>query len=224
MRFLRRHWYNIGLVWVVAAVAWAVVGRLSTVQLILLLNFVALVLHQFEEYGWPGGLPWIFNQVVRPLGGPPDRYPLNQNNAAFINILAWPFCLAPALFPEQRWLGLAMVAFTFGQLVFHGVVSNRELKSLYNPGLAAVVLLHVPLAAWYLVEEFAKGGFTPRDCLLAVVYLAFFIGLVMNFIGYKLLVSRNSPYPFALEEMERYDPGGKLARLGIGGAAKPMSE
>ncbi len=36
------------------AIAWAFVGHLPTVQMILLLNFAALTLHQFEEYGWPG--------------------------------------------------------------------------------------------------------------------------------------------------------------------------
>jgi hypothetical protein len=76
-------------------------GHLRTVQLILLVNFVALMLHQFEEYGWPGGFPWIMNEVIRHRGGPTDRYPLNQNNAFFINVvLAWPFYLIPVFFPD----------------------------------------------------------------------------------------------------------------------------
>jgi len=35
----------------------------TRVQWILLLNVVVLLLHQFEEYAWPGGEPWI----LRPL-------------------------------------------------------------------------------------------------------------------------------------------------------------
>jgi hypothetical protein len=87
MRFLRRHWYSVGLVWAVIAIAWALLGSVPTVQMILLLNFAALMLHQFEEYGWPGGFPWIHNQVVMASEGPVDRYPLNQNNALFINVV-----------------------------------------------------------------------------------------------------------------------------------------
>ena len=60
VQFVRRHWYSIGLAFVVLAIMWAVLGDLNTIQVILLLNFVALLLHQFEEYGWPGGFPWIF--------------------------------------------------------------------------------------------------------------------------------------------------------------------
>jgi hypothetical protein len=101
MQFIRRHWYNLGLALAVVAVVWALLGHLRTVQLILLLNFVALTLHQFEEYGWPGGFPWIMNEVIRPTGGPADRYPLNQNIAFFINVvLAWPFYLIPVFFPD----------------------------------------------------------------------------------------------------------------------------
>ena len=214
MRFLRRHWYNVGLAWAAIAIAWALLGSVPTVQMILLLNFAALMLHQFEEYGWPGGFPWIHNQVVMASEGPVDRYPLNQNSALFINVVGWAFCLVPALFPDQLWLGLAMVLFTIGQLVYHGVVTNRKFKSLYNPGLAAVVLLHIPLGIWYLVEVFSKGGFTFWDCALAVVYLGCFMGVVMQLIGFKLLAAKDSPYPFAPEEMERFDRSSHLARLG----------
>jgi hypothetical protein len=46
MQFIRRHWYNLGLPLAVVAVVWALLGHLRTVQLILLLNFVVLTLHQ----------------------------------------------------------------------------------------------------------------------------------------------------------------------------------
>jgi hypothetical protein len=217
MSSLRRHWYNLGLVLGAIAIAWALLGGLSTVQMILLLNFAALTLHQFEEYGWPGGFPWIHNQVVMASPGPVDRFPLNQNSSTFVNVGGWLFCLAPAMFPDQRGLGLAMVLFTLGQLVYHGIISNRKLKSLYNPGLAAVVLLHIPLGIWYLSEVFANRGFSLGDCVLAVIYLGSFMGVWMQLIAFRLLASRDSPYPFAPEEMERFDRRRHLARLGVPG-------
>jgi hypothetical protein len=185
--------------------------------MILLLNFAALMLHQFEEYGWPGGFPWIHNQIVMASEGPADRFPLNQNSALFINVVGWAFCFVPVLFPDQLWLGLAMVLFTLGQLIYHGVVTNRKFKSLYNPGLAAVVLGHIPLGVWYLVEVYSKGTVTLWDWGLAIVYLGGFIGLVMQLIGFRILAAKDSPYPFAPEEMERFNRSGNLARLAIGG-------
>jgi len=41
------------------AIVWLMVGDLGRMQLILVLNFVVLVLHQFEEMRWPGGSPWM---------------------------------------------------------------------------------------------------------------------------------------------------------------------
>jgi hypothetical protein len=205
MPFIRRHWYSLGLAVTAAAVAWAFLGDLRAVQVILLLNFAVLPLHQFEEYAWPGGEPWIINEVMMRKGGRPDRYPLNQNNAFFMNVvLAFPFYLAPVFFPDTVWLGLAPTLFGFGQLIGHGIVNNRKLKSVYNPGLAAVVLGHVPLGIWYLVEVHSKGMITLWDWVFAAAYLAFFAGVGMKTIGYRILADEDSAYPFAREELERF--------------------
>lgn len=212
MRFILRHWYSLGLVVAAVAVAWTVFGRLSTVQVILLLNFVVLLLHQFEEYAWPGGLPWFINEVLQPKGGPVDRYPLNQNNAFFINVpLGWSFYLIPVFFPDLVWLGLPPTLFGFGQLIGHGIIFNRKLKSLYNPGLAAVALGHVSLGICYLVEVYSNGIVTLWDWVFAVAYIACVAFIGMKAIGYGLLARKDSSYPFSPEEMERWDRRGHLA-------------
>jgi hypothetical protein len=215
MRFILRHWYNMGIVVGVVSITWAFFGHLSTVQSILLLNFAVLTLHQFEEYAWPGGEPWITNEVMQPNGNRPDRYPLNQNNAFFINVpMAWPFYLIPVFFPDVVWLGLAPTLFGFGQLIFHGILTTVKLKKPYNPGLAAVVVGHVPLGIWYLVVIYSKNMITPRDWVFGIVYLGCFIAVGVKMIGYTLLSDKDSKYPFAPEEMERWDREGHLARIG----------
>ena len=79
---------------------------LSTVQQILLLNFGVLLVHEFEEYEWPGGLPTFMNEVVRKSDRP-DRYPLNQLNSLVINVpAAYAFYLIPLFFPHLIWLAL----------------------------------------------------------------------------------------------------------------------
>jgi hypothetical protein len=159
MQFLRRHWYILGLPVAIIALAWGWMSDLTRVQWILLLNFVVLLLHQFEEYAWPGGEPWIINEVMQPKGNRPDRYPLNQNNAFFINVpMAWSFYLVPVFFPTAIWVGLAPVVFGIGQFVAHGIANNRKLKTLYNPGLAAVVLGHIPLGSGISAKSRRAGG------------------------------------------------------------------
>lgn len=219
MRFFRRHWYSVGLVVGAVALGWAFLGNLTTIQFILLLNFVVLMVHQFEEYGWPGGFPWIMNEVIGPKSSRPDRYLLNQNSVFFINVpLAWPFYFLPVLFPNMIWLGVSVVVlFGLGQLIFHGIVSNLKLKTFYNPGLAAVVLGHLPLGIWYLVEVYSKGPISVRDWVFAVVMVACFIGIGMVAIGFNLMADKHSEYPFAPEEMERWNRRGHLARIAKGG-------
>jgi Protein of unknown function with HXXEE motif len=214
MRFIWRHWYSLGLVLGIVAVLCVLLIDMGTVRVILLLNFVALLLHQFEEYAWPGGFPWIMNEVMRPKGNHPDRYPLSQNNAFFINVgLAYPFYMIPVFFPDVVWLGLAPVLFGIGQLFMHGIVGNWKLKSFYSPGLAAVALGHVPLGIWYIIEVYRRGMITPLDWVFAVVYMALFMGLGMMKIGYGTLAHEDSPYPFTPEELNRFNRPDHLARI-----------
>lgn len=218
MKWFIRHWYDVGLALVIPAALWAWTGNLPTVQLILLLNFIVILIHQFEEYRLPGGEPWIINEVMQKKGGIPDRYPLNQLNAAFINVAAWAFYLLPVFVPNAVWVGLAPVLFGMvGQLVMHGLINNRQLKTFYNPGLGAVVLGHLPLGIWFLVEVSQQNLIQWWDWLAAVAYILFFMIVVMRRIGYGILSPRNSKHPFAPEEMNRWSRVERLRHAGITG-------
>ena len=76
---------------------------------------------------------------------------------------------------------------------------------------------HAPLCVWYLVQIYSKSTVPLWNWALALVYLGCFIGIVMRLIGYGFLAAKDSPYPFAPEEMERFDRRGHLARLGKNG-------
>src|SRR5204863_9693709 len=134
-----------------AIVALVVLWRdMDVLQRLLLLNFIAILIHQYEEYGWPGGEPGIINIAIQP-SPTPNRYPLNQNSAMLINVLAaYLFYLLPVFFPRVVWLGLAPVLFGMLQFMMHGIATNVKMKSIYNPGLVAVVLGHVPIGVYYI--------------------------------------------------------------------------
>ena len=57
LKFLRRHWHDIGLFSAILAGACLIFAwnELALLQKLLLLNFIVVLLHQFEEYSWPGG-------------------------------------------------------------------------------------------------------------------------------------------------------------------------
>ena len=156
------------------------------------------------------------------VGGPPDRYVLNRNNAAFVNLLAWVFYLVPVFFPNVIWLGLGQVLFgLIGQVIVHGVIINWKLKTWYNPGLVAIMLGHVPLGILYLMEVVGQGTAQWWDLLFGVLYLGFFSGVIMQRIAFGPLASPTSPYPFSAEEMNRNDRERRLRRAGI--QPRPLS-
>ncbi len=55
------------------------------------------------------------------------------------------------------------------------------------------------------------------DWVFAVALMALLMGGCMMGIGYGTLADEDSPYPFAPEEIERFDRLGHLARIGIEG-------
>ena len=148
-RWYLREWYNVGIGVAIAVLACGVLVDLSTLQQIMLLSFAVLCLHEFEEYGWPGGFPSFMNRVMFPKiadrlgrqGGPSDRYILNQANSVFVNVAAaYPFYALPIFFPHLIWLGLAPILFNLMELVIHGGAATSATSGgewpLSRPGIS----------------------------------------------------------------------------------------
>ncbi|ANY70334.1 permease [Paenibacillus sp. BIHB 4019] len=215
MNFFRRHWYNVGLVVALASIVYLIFAwnGMGILQKVIFMNFIVILLHQFEEYGWPGGEPAILNLVLKS-SPTPSYYPLNQNTAMVTNVLvSYVFYLLPLFFPETIWLGLPPILFGLAQFVVHGIVIPKKLGQFYNPGLAAVVLGHIPLALYYLYHIHSTGVVTARDWLFAILYLALFIVVIMSKMTFTWLADKASPYPFDDEELKKFNVEEKLARL-----------
>jgi hypothetical protein len=216
VNFIRRNWYYIGGVLLIAlAVVLGVFWNdMSILRRLMLMSFMALLVHQFEEYALPGGFPAIMNIAWQPSGGRPDRCPLNRNGALFVNVFfAYPFYILPIIFPTLIWLGLAQVLFGMAQFGVHGILINKKMHSLYNPGLFAVFFLHWPIGIYYIwyvvVNGLAQWWMWP----VAVVILG-----AAAFFGVNMPVNHwfkdpDSPYPFSEKEMARFHVQDKLARL-----------
>lgn len=206
MKFYRRNWYYIGgILFVILAFVmsfWG--GYISPIQLILIYSFMALLVHQFEEYGLPGGFPALFNVIMNGETKAPDRFPQNSNLAMLVNVpLAYSFYVAGILFPGVIWLGLATMFFGLSQILFHGIVMNRSLKSFYNPGLAACIFLHGPIGIyyiWFVATNGLAGTWDYVGGLVAMVLAA----IVIVVLPIRIFASRDAKYPFSKEEMERF--------------------
>jgi hypothetical protein len=173
----------------------------SRIQVILIFSFMAMLVHQFEEYAFPGGFPGITNIVMMGEKKVPDRYPLNANQCWISNVfLTYPFYIVPVFFPNLIWLGLAQVMLGMLQIIAHGIIENMRLKSLYNPGLGATVFLQLPLGIyfiWYVATNHLASTGT-----YILGFVGAIIALVLLFLlPIRLMASRESKYPFAEAEM-----------------------
>src|SRR5919106_4550975 len=152
LKFLRRHWHDIGLFSAIVAGGYLIFAwnELVFLQKLLLLNFIVILIHQFEEYSWPGGFPAIANLVLMPRL---DRYmgPLNQNSSMVTNLIfAYGFYLLPVFFPNMIWLCLAPVLLgSTVQFVGHAIYVNMRLRTFYSPGVATTVFGHIPIGVIY---------------------------------------------------------------------------
>ena len=104
MGWYRHHWQNVGLVVAVAALAYLAIGwgSLDIMQRVLLASFVVLLLHEFEEWGWPRGEPAILNMAINDSRAP-DRYPSNAKAQMVVNVFApYPIYILAVIFSSAR--------------------------------------------------------------------------------------------------------------------------
>lgn len=216
LKIWRRNWYWIGGVIFVALAFfmgfWGV-EHLDRIQVILIFSWMAMLVHQVEEYGWPGGFPSIVNIIQFGEREIPDRYPFNQNLSFFDNVFTtYTFYIVPVFFPDLIWLVLAQTLAALIQLPAHGIIGNIRMKSFYNPGLAAAVFLQLPIAVYMIWYVNANNLATGMDFVFGIIGAIVGYGLCFG-VPVALMRNRNSKYPFAPEEMYGFAKEKAISRL-----------
>lgn len=194
----RRNWPRVGTVLGMAlggVVALASRGKVTNLRALSALNWIALLVHQYEEYQDPGYFPGQFNRGVFK-SDQPRNYPLNTHNAMCINTaIAYPFYALPVVFPKIKWLGIAPVVFGMAQAVGHGVIFPLISRSKYSPGFLASIFLHVPIGLAYLTALKKQGPIGRGEWIKSILYtVAFaFFGVASPNLFFK---DRHSPRAF----------------------------
>ncbi len=212
MKFILKHWHTISLfagIYIIAGTLdfW---DSLTYLQVLSLLNLGVIFLHFYEEFGFPGGFPKFANTLFNPKDSTPDladRYPLNAMSALWINWGTALFLyLPPVLFPDVIGLGLAPMLFGgVAQVIVHGIVNNKILKTWYNSGLATSVLGHLPLLILYIQHIENQNLATIWDYVIGMILMIVWYVIVIRILIPKLWESKNSPYPFSKEVMDKFD-------------------
>jgi hypothetical protein len=129
------------------------------------------LLHQFEEYVYPGGLLPMLNRTVSSHTGLPDgSEPMSTAVACCINIgIIWvlfPFSAGLATLAGPAW-GLWIPYFTAVNGVSH--LARALTTRAYNPGLVVSVCLNIPVGLAVVSTAIAAGITSPA------VHLASFL-------------------------------------------------
>ena len=94
-------------------------------------------------------------------------------------------------------------------------MTNIKMKSIYNPGLGAVVFLHIPVGVCYLryitVHRLAGGA----TWVIAIVYTIITTGFILGYLTYIGFSDRNSKWRFDEAELKRFHVEEKIAKKNI---------
>ena len=219
MDFYRKHWHDIGIGFAAVISIGMIVFMMRSpkkrprAQALSVWNFVALLLHQCEEYRLPGYFPGQFNGGVFK-SETPDHYPLNTQLAMMINTaFAYPVYVLPVLFPKKVWLGLAPVLMGFAQVIVHGIVFPLRAKARYGPGFMTALCLHLPIGIAYIGQIRREQSITRTDWVKGVIA---FLGSAIGGLAVPILLLRDkdSPYHFTEQQVGSYgrDGGDKNER------------
>lgn len=188
-----------------------------------LISFIAINVHEVEEYGWPGGGPIManiiqrgkklpFNREAFPNDAPIDRYPLNQFSTMWGNCLVVFTCyLFPLIWPENIALSMMPVFMGMLQLLVHGGM-GIVIRSPYNPGLFSVVCIHIPVGVYYIYYILKNNLATGTTWLIGILYLLFVMVFIVALPTYKFFPNMDTKYPFTENEVKRYERIKKLIR------------
>jgi hypothetical protein len=215
LKFLTRHWHDIGLLSALVAGAYLAVAwnDLDVLQRLLLLNFIVVLLHQFEEYSWPGGFPAVANLVMLSSGNLARHFkPLNQLSSMAANVLfAYGVYLIPVFFPKVIWLGLAPVLIgAVLQVIGHAIFVNIKIRSIYSPGVATAVFGFLPVGVVYIHHIQTNNLVNGWDWLLAVIWLV--ASGYLTFYLFEQQLLGDAPHPFDQDELDRFGIAQKLER------------
>jgi hypothetical protein len=165
----------IGLV--AALSAWARRGRFRDhpyAHWFVTLHLTAVGLHQFEEYGWPGGFRDFFAAAFVPaqaVRSVPSTAALELLNALGLTLV---FGLVGWLGTRIVWVGLALLFLSSANGFFH--LTHTVSHWTYVPGTVTGTLLYLPLAL--LAARFAvRRNDVGAPGLLAALWLGTAVSL-----------------------------------------------
>jgi len=157
-RWLKKEWAKTGFILSIFLFVFLIVfvRKDDFVVFLLLLQTPLYMLHQTEEYVFPGGFGKFFNIDILKLET--EDGPVDQNFIFYVNvILIWIVLPAFGLLAtiDYRY-GLWIPYFSLFAGIAHVLLAIRA-KKLYNPGLLISLIVNIPVGLWSIIFLINKG-------------------------------------------------------------------
>lgn len=156
MKWIYRHWSVIGGIGatVIIASIFIVDKELSNLGYVLWLHFAVLLLHQYEEYAFPGKFQIFYNKMIFNKNRI-TRFPLNRSGIFLVNVLlGWTgYFIASLLGTGAIWLTFGLIGITVLNGVMHTIMFFLLRK--YNPGLFTGLFILIPFGL-YLFQRLGE--------------------------------------------------------------------
>ena len=162
-QWLKKEWPKTGLILSIFLFVFLIVfvRKSDMVVFVILLQTPLYMLHQTEEYVFPGGFGRYFNRDIMKLDT--DDGPVNGNFIFAVNIgLIWvALPLFGLLSTINTQFGLWIPYFSFFAGIAHILLAIKAGK-FYSPGLIVSLLLNIPIGLWsilYLINQGVLNSF-----------------------------------------------------------------
>jgi hypothetical protein len=157
-QWLKKEWAKVGVILAVFLFVFLFVfiRKNDFVIFILLLQTPLYMLHQTEEYIFPGGFGKYFNTKIFNLES--EDKPVDENFIFFVNvILIWIVLPVFGLLSTINYqYGLWIPYFSFFAGMAHVALAIKA-KKIYNPGLIVSVFINIPIGLWSILQLINRG-------------------------------------------------------------------
>ena len=147
MNLIYRNWAKAGLLFSLFIVAYVYLIHKDSIVLLdkyILLNLAFLMMHQFEEYVYPGTFKEYFNtRLYNPFGF--FRNKLTDKGILWVNVIfGWGVNIfVLLLFSTNPVAVMAVIGILFINGIMHFFVTFKT--RYYNPGVVTGAILFIPL-------------------------------------------------------------------------------
>lgn len=184
--WFKENWQKTGVIVCLFLTIYLVVIVLpkSTILFALLMSTPLYILHEIDEYIFPGGFAQFLNKNIYKTD--PETGLLDTTAVFWINMVVWialPFYSLWAVFDISQaiWMPYFFIFQAFVHLIL-GIVGKRFI----NPGMVSAWLIHVPWGIW-TIWLLVQAGLITNPYWNADLLSGLLINFALIFVGLFLL-------------------------------------